>query len=72
MDKCKRAERRNRFEKAIEFAKEAKDIFTKMGQDWIKEQKTIQEYIDSLNEKKMLESSYLKVKKKKLKKKNSL
>ncbi len=63
MDKCKRAERRNRFEHAIDFAKEAKDIFSKMGSDWIKEQKTIQEYIDSLDEKKNAREKLFKTKK---------
>jgi len=69
MDRCKRAERRSRFEKAIEFASEAKDIFSKMGQDWIKEQETIQKYIDSLNEKKIAREQLFKSKKEEIDKK---
>ncbi|MFX1399547.1 MAG: hypothetical protein ACFFAS_21175, partial [Promethearchaeota archaeon] len=45
------AERQNNFEKAIEFAMAAKDIFSKMGSEGIKERETIEKYIDTLKSK---------------------
>ncbi|MFX1395304.1 MAG: hypothetical protein ACFFAH_17330, partial [Promethearchaeota archaeon] len=52
MDKCKRSEKQNNFEKAIEFAAAAKNIFAKMGSEGIKERETIEKYIISLKSKK--------------------
>ena len=52
MEKCKRAEKRLRFDKAIEFALEAKVIFSKLGSEWLKEQNTIEKYVDTLKRKK--------------------
>ena len=52
MEKCKRAEKRLRFDKAIEFAVEAKNIFSKLGAEWNKEVNTIEKYVDTLKRKK--------------------
>lgn len=69
MDKCKKAERRNRFEKAIECAMEAKNIFSEMGPEWIKEQETIDKYIDSLKTRKIEREQLFKRKKEEIEKK---
>ena len=52
MEKCKKAEKRLRFEKAIEFAVEAKNVFSKLGSEFNKEVNTIEKYIDTLERKK--------------------
>jgi len=52
MERCKRAEKRLRFDRAIEFALKAIKIFGQLGPEWNKEQNTIAKYIDSLKRKK--------------------
>ncbi|MHA1293527.1 MAG: hypothetical protein ACTSQJ_12790, partial [Promethearchaeota archaeon] len=51
MDLCNKEERRNNFEKAIQYANKAKEIFTKLGPEWSREQSTITQYILTLKKK---------------------
>ncbi|MFX0071325.1 MAG: hypothetical protein ACFFAO_09570, partial [Candidatus Hermodarchaeota archaeon] len=51
MDKCKKEERRNNFEKAIEYADIAKEIFIKLGSEWSNEIMRINRYINTLENK---------------------
>jgi hypothetical protein len=48
MDKCKIEAKQNNFNKAIEFATTAKEIFNKMGSKWAREKSTVEEFIRNL------------------------
>jgi len=51
MDKCKMAERRKNFLKAIQFAERAYEIFKKLGSDWEREVSRVEQYIKQLQAK---------------------
>jgi len=48
MNKCKMAERRNNFSRAIQFAEKAHLIFKELGKDWEREANRIEQYIGQL------------------------
>jgi len=48
MNKCKMAERRNNFSRAIQFAEKAHHIFKELGKDWEREANRVEQYIDQL------------------------
>lgn len=50
MDKCKKAERRNAYSKAIEFAKEAHKLFKELGKDWDREASRVYQYLLQLEQ----------------------
>jgi len=51
MDKANKEERKNNFEKAVEFATMARDIFVKLGLEWSREQASISQHIAILKNK---------------------
>jgi hypothetical protein len=48
MDKCKRAERRNKYTVAIQYAQKAHQIFINLGKDWEREASRVLQYVDKL------------------------
>jgi len=48
MNKCKMAERRNNFSRAIQFAEKAHHIFKELGKDWERETNRVEQYIGQL------------------------
>ncbi|MFX1260166.1 MAG: hypothetical protein ACFFAN_20135, partial [Promethearchaeota archaeon] len=69
MDRGKKHEKLNNFNKAIEFATKAKEIFFKLGIEWSRERDTVNQYINTLKSKKEANQKSFKAKKEELDKK---
>ncbi|MHA1468283.1 MAG: hypothetical protein ACTSP6_09440 [Promethearchaeota archaeon] len=66
MEKCKEEQKNDNFDKAIELATLAVEIFNKLGSEWSEEKSTVEKYIVTLENQKLARENLFKRKKKEL------